>query len=212
MIRLFAAIEVPREIGEALTRRQQGVPGARWRTPEQMHITLRFFGDMPESTACDVDTELSGVSGPPIELGLEGVGSFGEGRQLRAVWAGVSDSPELRQLAGRCEAAARRAGLEPETRAFKPHLTLAYLRRADPGRVGAWIQGHNLLKSPAFRADWFGLYSSWTSPQGSRYDLEREYPLFGLIPPALERHVERALAAVALLRLGDPGDHRPQGR
>ena len=179
MIRLFAAVPIPLEIGEGLVRRQQGIPKAKWRTPEQMHITLRFFGDVPESIAADIDTELRGVSGLPMQLSLEGVGSFGEGRQLRALWAGVSDSPELRQLAGRCEAAARRAGLKPEARAFKPHVTLAYLKRAEPPRVGAWIQGHNLLRSPPFRADWFGLYSSWSSPDGNRYDLEREYPLLG---------------------------------
>ena len=179
MIRLFAALPLPSEIGQALSRRQTGIEGARWSPPQNLHLTLRFFGDVPESTAADIDTELSGVSGPPMELSLEGVGSFGEGRQLRALWAGVSDSPGLRQLAGRCEAAARRAGLKPEARAFKPHVTLAYLKRADPSRVGAWIQGHNLLKSPAFRADWFGLYSSWTSQDGSRYELERDYPLVG---------------------------------
>lgn len=179
MIRLFAAVPIPEEIGEALVRRQQGIPRARWRAPEQMHITLRFFGEVPESTAADLDAELAGVSGPPMELALEGVGAFGEGHQLRALWTGVSDSEPLRQLASRCETAARRAGLKPEARAFRPHVTLGYLKRADPGRVGAWIQGHNLLHSPAFRADGFGLYSSWTSPGGSRYDLEREYPLIG---------------------------------
>ena len=177
MIRLFAAIELPHEIGEALVRRQQGIPKARWRTPEQMHITLRFFGEVAESTAADIDGELRGVSGSPMDLSLQGVGSFGEGRQLRALWAGVSENPALRQLASRCEGAARRAGLKPEAKTYRPHVTLAYLKRADPGRVGAWIQGHNLLRSPSFRADWFGLYSSWSSPDGNRYDLEREYPL-----------------------------------
>jgi 2'-5' RNA ligase len=179
MIRLFAAVPIPAEIAEALVRRQQGIPKARWRTPEQMHITLRFFGDVPESTAADIDGELRSVSGPPMELCLEGAGAFGEGHTMRALWAGVAESPELRRLAGRCEAAARRAGLKPEPRAYRPHVTLAYLKRAEPARVGAWIQGHNLLRSPPFRADWFGLYSSWSSPDGNRYELEREYPLLG---------------------------------
>ena len=177
MIRLFAALPIPEEIAEGLVRRQQGIPRAKWRTTEQMHITLRFFGDVPESVAADIDTELGAVTGPPMELSLQGVGAFGDGHTMRALWAGVSDSPELRQLAGRCEAAARRAGLKPEARAYRPHVTLAYLKRADSGRVGAWVQGHNLLRSPGFRADRFGLYSSWSSPEGNRYDLEREYPL-----------------------------------
>jgi 2'-5' RNA ligase len=56
-------------------------------------------------------------------------------------------------------------------------VTLAYLRRADPGRVAAWIQGHNLLKSPPFTAASFGLYSSHLGDGGASYRLERSYPL-----------------------------------
>ena len=178
MIRLFAAVEVPAEIGEGLARRQQGLPGARWSPPENLHVTLRYFGEPDEHRAADLDAELSKVTVEPFELALQGVGAFGEGHQLHAVWAGVQDSEPLRRLAGRCEAAARRAGLKGETRAFKPHVTLAYLRRdVAQDRVAAWIRNHNLLASPPWRVTWYGLYSSWRSHEGSRYDLEREYPL-----------------------------------
>ena len=177
MIRLFAAIAVPEDIGEALQRRQQGVPGARWRPLEALHITLRFFGDVREDMADDLDAELSTVTGSPFELMLEGAGSFGEGEDIHAVWAGVAETPALDQLHARCEAAARRAGLKPEHRAYKPHVTLAYTRRPEPARVAAWIQGHNLLKSPPFPVDRFGLYSSWQGPEGSVYRLERAYLL-----------------------------------
>ena len=177
MIRLFAAIAPPPEIAEGLLRRQQGIPRARWRSPEQMHVTLRFFGDIQEPVAAELDDELRAIAGAPFDLALEGVGAFGEGGDIRALWAGVSDSPPLRQLAGRCESAARRAGVKPEKRAYRPHLTMAYLKRPDPVRVAAWIQGHNLLRSPPFRVDRFGFYSSWTSSEGSRYELEREYSL-----------------------------------
>jgi len=177
MIRLFAAIAVPEDIGEGLQRRQQGLPGARWRPLEALHVTLRFFGDVREDMADDLDAELSTVAGKPFELMLEGAGSFGEGEDIHAVWAGVAESAALRQLAARCEAAARRTGLKPEQRAYKPHVTLAYTRRPEPARVAAWIQGHNLLKSPPFRVDRFGLYSSWQGPDGSAYRLERVYLL-----------------------------------
>ena len=177
MIRLFAAIALPPDIAEGLERRQQGLPGARWRPLETLHVTLRFYGEIAEPAAADLDAELARVAGRPFELELDGVGTFGEGLEARAVWAGVADSEPLRVLAGRCEAAARRAGLNGETRAYHPHVTLAYLKRADPGRVAAWVQGRNLLKSPPFRVDRFGLYSSWLSSEGSRYDLEREYRL-----------------------------------
>ncbi|HTK34384.1 MAG TPA: RNA 2',3'-cyclic phosphodiesterase [Caulobacteraceae bacterium] len=178
MIRLFAALEVPPEIGQVLARRQQGLPGAKWRPVDSLHITLRFFGEIDEAMAADLDAELSRIPGPTVETALEGVGSFGEGHRLNAVWAGVRESESLRLLASRCEAAARRAGLKPDGRSYRPHVTLAYLNRhARTDRVAAWIAGHNLLSSPPWRATWFGLYSSWSSSEGSRYDLERTYPL-----------------------------------
>jgi 2'-5' RNA ligase len=177
MIRLFAAIGIPDDIAEGLVRRQQGLPGARWRRTEALHLTLRFMGEIPETTAEDLDAELSSIAGDPMTLRLEGVGSFQDGDDIHAIWAGVSDSPALKQLAGRCESAARRAGVKPERRPFRPHVTLAYLRHADPARVAAWIQGHNLLKSPPFEVRSFGLYSSRLGDEGASYRLEREYPL-----------------------------------
>ena len=177
MLRLFAALEVPPDIAEGLQGRQHGLPGARWRPPEALHITLRFFGAVREDQADDLDAELLAVAAAPLDVALEGAGAFGEGEDIHAVWAGVAENPALRRLASRCEAAARRAGLKPEHRAYKPHVTLAYLNRPDPARVAAWIQANNLLKSPAFRLASFGLYSSLLGPDGSVYRLEREYLL-----------------------------------
>jgi 2'-5' RNA ligase len=177
MIRLFAAIAVPAEIGAGLARRQQGLPGARWRPNQALHITLRFAGEIAESRADDLDVELAAVGGEALTLALEGVGSFDDGGEPHAVWAGVAENAAMRRLAARCETAARRAGLPADRRAWRPHVTLAYLRRADPVRVAAWVQGHNLLKSPPFTATSFGLYSSHLGGEGAVYRLERSYPL-----------------------------------
>ena len=177
MIRLFAAIAVPPAVAQALTQLQHGVEGARWSPQENLHITLRFFGDVPEPTAADIDEQLQGVGGKRFSLALQGVGTFGEGRDLRAIWAGTAESEPLHRLASRCESAARRAGLKPDTRRYAPHVTLAYLRRADAAEVGAWIQRHNLLKTQAFEVGEFGLYSSWSGRSGSYYRLERSYTL-----------------------------------
>ena len=178
MIRLFTALEIPPDIGEALARRQQGLPGARWRPGEALHITLAFYGEVTEPVADDLDAELSRVRGAPFELSLKGVGAFGDDWRARAIWAGVADSEPLTVLAGRCASAGRRAGIDPPRRDYRPHVTLAYLKpQTDPARVGAWVTGHNLLASPAFRIDRFGLYSSTLGGQGSAYQLERSYPL-----------------------------------
>lgn len=177
MIRLFAAVAVPEDLGRALAQRQQGLPGARWRPLEALHVTLRFYGELREDAARDLDAELVAGGGAPFALELVGAGAFGEGEDIHAVWAGVAESPPLRRLAERCERAGRRAGLKAERRAYRPHVTLAYLRRPDPAQVAAWIQANNLLKSPPFAVDRFGLYSSWQTREGSAYRLEAEYPL-----------------------------------
>ncbi|WP_374578914.1 RNA 2',3'-cyclic phosphodiesterase [Phenylobacterium sp.] len=178
MIRLFAAIAIPEELGTTLLPRQDRLPGARWRPLEALHITLRFIGDVPENLAGDLDAELTTIGGGPLELSLTGVGAFGEGADIHAVWAGVEENEGLKRLARACEIAARRAGVKAETRAYKPHVTLAYLRRPNPAEVAAWIQENNLLRTEPFRITSFGLYSSWQSDQGSWYRLEREYPLY----------------------------------
>ena len=177
MIRLFTAVAVPAEIGQGLLSRQHGIEGARWRPLDAFHITLKFIGDVQETTARDLDEELQGIATPPFDLALQGVGHFGEGVEIHAVWAGVAETPDLRRLAKANEAAARRAGLKLETRLYTPHVTLAYLKRPSVPEVAAWIQANNLLRSPPFRVDRFGLYSSWRTSEGSAYRLEAEYPL-----------------------------------
>jgi 2'-5' RNA ligase len=177
MIRLFAALAVPEDIGTALQARQTGIEGARWRPLETLHVTLRFFGAVREDLARDLDAELTALSRRPFEIMLQGAGMFADGDGPEAVWAGLAESEPLTRLAETCEMAARRAGLAPEKRRYRPHVTLAYLRRPDPAEVAAWIQANNLLKSPPILIDRFGLYSSTQTKAGSVYELEAEYQL-----------------------------------
>jgi 2'-5' RNA ligase len=177
MIRLFTALSPPPEVAEGLTRLQKGLPGARWRPIEALHVTLAFYGEVREDVARDLDSELSVVNGQPLDLTLSGVGAFGEGPEIHAIWAGVEPDPALARLAAACAQAARRVGLPIEKRAYRPHVTLAYTKRPDPNEVAAWIQRSNLYRSESFRIDRFGLYSSWRTREGSAYRLEAEYPL-----------------------------------
>lgn len=177
MIRLFAALSLPPDAGTALQPRQTGIDGARWRPLEAFHVTLRFFGEVREDVARDLDGELARIAVRPFDIVLNGAGSFADGDDIHAVWAGVQDTPALTRLAEACERAARRAGLAPDKRRYRPHVTLAYLRRPDPAEVGAWIQANNLLQSPPIRIDRFGLYSSHQTKAGSVYELEADYAL-----------------------------------
>ncbi len=177
MIRLFIALAAPKPVALWLQRLQDGALAERWSPPENLHLTLRFVGEISERQADDLDAELETIDGAPFDVRLRGVGAFESRGLARSLWVGVEPSEPLLVLQKRCESATRRAGLAPETRGWRPHVTLAYLNGAEPARVAAWIQQNNLTRLEPFEVDRFGLYSSWRSKEGSHYRLERAYRL-----------------------------------
>lgn len=180
-LRLFAAIAIPDEIAERLIALQRDVPGAKWRPRENLHLTLRFFDEVAEPVADEIDAELAQLAEAhsPFELQLKGAGAFG-GADPHAIWVGAAESAPLKKLAADCERAARRAGLKPERHKFTPHVTMAYLSNAELGRVHAFEQRLGLFQTAPFWVERFGLYSSWQRKSApSLYRLEAEYQLIG---------------------------------
>jgi 2'-5' RNA ligase len=176
MIRLFTAISLPDSVALRLSLIQAGVPGARWSTREQLHLTLRFIGDVDESLATEIDDALSGLSSPRFDLQLKGVGEFG-GDKPRAVWADVADREPPSHLTAKIESLLQRVGLPAETRKYRPHITLARLRSTPPGAVMDWLTDHARFASESFTVSGFHLYSSRLTPNGSIYVAEQTYPL-----------------------------------
>jgi 2'-5' RNA ligase len=180
-IRLFAAIALPDPVVERLLPLMRGVPGAKWRPRENLHLTLRFFDEVSEPVAHDLDAALAEVAAAsaPFELRLKGAGAFG-GADPHTLWIGAAESEPLRKLAAGCERAARRSGLKPDTRKFAPHVTLAYLNGAPLERVHAFESRLGLFEAPPFRVESFSLFSSWVRKSSpSLYRLEADYPLHG---------------------------------
>lgn len=180
-LRLFAALELPDHVAASLIVVMTGIPGAKWRPRENLHLTLRFFGDIAEPVADDLDLELAGVAErqAPFELQLKGAGSFG-GAEPHALWIGVAPSPALSTLADAVEKAARKAGLKPEPRKFMPHVTLAYLAGTPLDHVQAYEARHGLFEAPPFEVEHFALFSSVTRKSApSLYRREAEYDLRG---------------------------------
>lgn len=176
-LRLFAAIPVPEAFGPEIRRLQKGVPGARWRPVENFHITLRFFGEIPETVAEDLDAELASIQLPPFDLKLAGSGWFGK-RDPRALWLGVEAPDALGELQSRCERAARRAGLEPETRSFIPHMTLAYLNGTPIEKVTRFAERTGGFATDPWRVTHFSLFTSWlTRGDANIYEAVADYPL-----------------------------------
>lgn len=175
MPRLFSAIEIPRRIAERLTTLRSGLSGARWIAPENYHLTLRFIGDVDGATARDFTNALGEIDLPPFELKLNGLGSFG-GNKPRNIFVEIEPSPALDALQRANERAARKAGLPPEGRNFKPHVTLARLRGARPDTVATYLERQGSVAEP-FTVNRFVLYSSRDSVGGGPYVIEAAYDL-----------------------------------
>lgn len=176
MIRLFTALELPFTVRDRLGALQRGIPGARWTDEEQMHLTLRFIGEVQENVADDIDLALENLGGQSFELSLRGVGYFG-GAEPRLLYAGVDPNPALDRLVKKIEVALQRLGLKPETRKFTPHVTLARLKMPPPDKLAAYVLTNNLFATEAFWIESFTLFSSHLSDGGSHYTAERTYPL-----------------------------------
>jgi len=176
MPRLFSAIEIPRSIAKRLSMCRAGLSGARWIDPENYHLTLRFIGDVDGATARDVTNALGEIEMPPFALTLSGLASFG-GNKPRTIFAGLESSLALDTLQRANERAARIAGLPPEGRNFKPHVTLARLRGARPDAVARYLERQGGLPLEPFPVTRFVLYSSRNSVGGGPYVIEAAYDL-----------------------------------
>lgn len=176
MHRLFVALRPPRAVREQLLDLMEGLPGARWQDDDQLHLTLRFIGEVDGRAADDVAVALGSVRDAPVTVMLEGVGKFGSRGRTNAVWAGVRPHDQLAHLHRKVDQALVRAGLDPERRAYLPHITLARFGRdgADPG---AWIAQHAGLSSAPFTIEHFGLYESRLGQAGATYEIVERYTL-----------------------------------
>lgn len=176
MHRLFVGIRPPADIRDRLIDTMEAVEDARWQGEDQLHLTLRFIGEVDTPCANDLAAALARIEMPDFTLALDGVGHFERKGVPRAIWAGLSDSPELRRLRAKVERACQEAGLEPETRRFHPHVTLARLGRSS-GDIVEWTARNARLSSEPFPVEAFILFESELTRQGSVYRAVSRYPL-----------------------------------
>ncbi|GIK99376.1 MAG: RNA 2',3'-cyclic phosphodiesterase [Alphaproteobacteria bacterium] len=178
-MRLFVALSLPDTIRRQIGALCSGLPGARWVPSENLHITLRFLGELSGGAMDDVDAALAGVSAPRFTLSLGGVGHFGGGRQLRSVWAGVAREPALMHLRDKVESAVVRAGIEPEGKKYQPHVTLTRPKGTPVPKLQEFLARHSLFRSEPWEVRHFSLYSSFLSHEAAIYREERRYALGG---------------------------------
>lgn len=176
MHRLFVALRPPPEIRRQLLALMEGVENARWQDEEQLHLTLRFIGNVERPVAEDIATALDGVRAPAMTLRLHGVGCFDRKGRTTALWAGVHPHDAVAALHRKVDQALARVGLPHEGRAFHPHITLARLNAAT-GPADAFLARHAGLASEPFSLTHMLLFESTLTRDGASYEAIARYPL-----------------------------------
>lgn len=176
-LRLFIAVPIPEAVTRFLksTRTALDQPGLniRWVPVENIHLTLKFIGDIDAARVDPVAGRMDAAAGAsaPFELIARGVGGFPNLRGFRVLWVGVDgDTRRLETLQRNVESQLEPLGMEKERRRFHPHLTLARTRqRMDGSRFGLLDESREQRASEAFRVDRICLFASVLKPGGAEY-------------------------------------------
>lgn len=176
MPRLFVGLELPEAIRERLARVKGPLPGARWIEPDDLHMTLRFAGDIDNPTADELVGFLASIEIDPFEVRITGLDAFG-GNDPRTIHAVADGGLALDHLQKAVDRAARSAGIPPEPRAFTPHITLARLKGTPPDVVARFLASRGRLEPLSFTVDRFTLFSSRPRQGGGPYVIEEAFTL-----------------------------------
>ena len=177
MHRLFVAIDLPPDIVALLQGICYGVPGARWVQAEQMHLTLRFIGEVDGGVFRDIKEGLADLETPGFALQVKGLGFFPPRKTPRVLWAGIAPVEQGCALRNKIDKVLLGMGLAPEGRKFSPHITLARLHETPLARLSRFLAGNGLFTTEAFPVAEFHLYSSALTSRGAFHTLEASYPL-----------------------------------
>lgn len=181
MPRLFIALDLPEEVKEGLGRISYGLPGAAWISPEDMHLTVRFIGEVDDFLFRIILEALGGVHEKSFYLDLKGVGHFPKRGDPTVLWTGVPENESLIRLRNRIESLLVKRGVEPETRKFHPHVTLAKIRDPRAPWIGQYLVETALFAMHGIPVQGFSLYSSRLTPGGAIHHQEATYPLEGIL-------------------------------
>lgn len=179
MLRLFVALRPPLAIRDQLMDVMDGVPHARWQEDEQLHCTLRFIGEVERPVAEDIAASLAQVHAPVPVVSLAGVGAFDQRGRVDTLWAGLHPVDALAHLHRKVDHACVLAGLPPERRAYRPHITLARLSRSagTAPEIAGWQARHFALSSAPFSLPHLILYQSHLTATAAHYEPVARWPL-----------------------------------
>ena len=180
MHRLFVAIRPYEAIRDLLIDTMEDSPELRWVGDEQLHLTLRFIGEVERPLANDIAAALGRIRFDRFALRIQDAGRF-DRRNGGALWAGVEPRAPVAALAAKVDRACQSAGLEAERRAFHPHVTLARWNGRASRAADAFIERNRGLASEPFDVERFILFESHLSRHGPHYE---EVAIYSLEEPA----------------------------
>jgi RNA 2',3'-cyclic 3'-phosphodiesterase len=181
-VRLFVALQIPFAVREnlgALIRELRAIaPQAKWVRAENLHLTLKFIGEVAATKLETIRTALAGVrSDSPVTLDFRGLGFFPTEKHPRVFWTGIEASANLKALAADLESAAEKFGIPREKRDFSPHLTLARLEtRSLPEKLRSAIKENSAREFGSLRTNQFHLIESKLKPAGAEYTTLQSFP------------------------------------
>jgi RNA 2',3'-cyclic 3'-phosphodiesterase len=181
-VRLFVALEIPSEVRGNLAAMVEALrtisKEPRWVRPENLHVTLKFLGEVPETKLDAVRTALAQIrSEQPVKLDFRGLGFFPNEKHPRVFWAGIEASANLMKLPGDIEGAMEKLGIPRERRPFSPHLTLARFERpAVPEKLHAAIAESAQRDFGTLQTNEFHLIQSKLKPSGAEYTTLASFP------------------------------------
>ena len=177
MPRLFVAVDIPERIKDDIIATYSAMPGARWIDEPNLHLTLKFIGDVPGDIAERTASVLREVTGSPFSMCASKAGFFPPRKEPRILWVGLTESEELLRLQARVERTLTAIGIEPEERKFHPHITVARLSGTPAGRVADYVTRHSLFLTEPFPVDAFHLYTSYLRREGAIHEKVKSYEL-----------------------------------
>jgi len=175
--RLFVALELPESIREELLSIASGVPGAYWSEEDQLHLTLRFLGDVDGVRKGNLISQLERLRVERFDLQLSTLGFFPLRKTPESLWIGVSKSADLDALQTRVDSTATRLGIDRDRRKWAPHVTLARLDGAPESRLISFATDNALFRTSVFQPTVMTLFSSHRRIWGSEYQREAVFPL-----------------------------------
>lgn len=176
--RLFVSIPLPGYAQDRLARLREKQSGFRWVPREQIHLTLRFIGEVDEALEGRICESLGQIVVEPFILPIQEVATFPVRGHPNVVFVGVARGhPRLFQLQHRVEQRLVQLGIEPERRAYRPHITLARTTKAAPETVYRYVKKYRDFEAPPIRVDRFSLYSSELREEGALHHEEATWHL-----------------------------------